>query len=75
MAAYLLAIAAIKQGRFGQAFPAFGAERRGAPVQAFVRIADVPVRRRSQVRTPAGAVRRGPASAVPSPAGCRNDPP
>ena len=53
VAAYLLAIAAIKQGRFGQAFPAFGAERRGAPVQAFVRISDAPVRRRSQVRTPA----------------------
>ena len=53
VAAYLLAAAAIKQGLYGQAFPAFGAERRGAPVQAFVRISPTPIRRRSQVREPA----------------------
>ncbi len=52
VAAYLLATAAFEAGRFGQAFPSFGPERRGAPVAAFVRIADHPVRRRSQVRTP-----------------------
>lgn len=52
VAAYLMAAAAIKEQRYGQAFPAFGAERRGAPVQAFVRIADVPIRRRSQVAEP-----------------------
>ncbi len=51
-AAYLLAAAAIREGRFGQAFPAFGAERRGAPVAAFVRIADRRLRRRSQVQRP-----------------------
>lgn len=52
VAAYLLATAAIDQGHFGQAFPAFGAERRGAPVVAFVRIADAPLRRRNQVLHP-----------------------
>jgi pyruvate ferredoxin oxidoreductase gamma subunit len=52
VAAYLLATAAIDQGHFGQAFPAFGAERRGAPVVAFVRIADAPLRRRNQVLQP-----------------------
>lgn len=52
VAAYLLATAAFEAGRFGQAFPSFGPERRGAPVAAFVRIADHPVRRRSQVRAP-----------------------
>ena len=35
-----------------QAFPAFGAERRGAPVTAFVRIGQNPINLRSQVRTP-----------------------
>lgn len=53
VAAYLLATAAFEAGRFGQAFPSFGPERRGAPVAAFVRIADHPVRRRSQVGAPA----------------------
>ncbi len=53
VAAYLLATAAFEAGRYGQAFPNFGAERRGAPVTAFVRIADKPIRRRCQVREPA----------------------
>lgn len=52
VAAYLLATAAFEAGRFGQAFPSFGPERRGAPVAAFVRIADRPVRLRSQVHNP-----------------------
>jgi pyruvate ferredoxin oxidoreductase gamma subunit len=52
VAAYLLAGAAIDQGWHGQAFPAFGAERRGAPVAAFVRIARDRFRRRSQVIAP-----------------------
>ena len=51
-AAYLLAGAAFETGRHAQAFPNFGAERRGAPVVAFVRIADAPIRRRCQVLTP-----------------------
>ena len=37
-AANILAIAAVKQGYYAQAFPYFGVERRGAPVQAFTRI-------------------------------------
>ncbi|MBR9970501.1 2-oxoacid:acceptor oxidoreductase family protein [Magnetospirillum sulfuroxidans] len=53
VAAYLLATAAFETGRHCQAFPSFGAERRGAPVTAFVRIADHPIRRRCQVATPA----------------------
>ena len=53
VAAYLLATAAFEAGRYGQAFPSFGAERRGAPVAAFVRIADAPIRRRCQIREPA----------------------
>ncbi|MGD2138012.1 MAG: 2-oxoacid:acceptor oxidoreductase family protein [Gammaproteobacteria bacterium] len=53
VAAYLLAAAAFVEGRYAQAFPNFGAERRGAPVTAFVRIADKPIRRRCQVLQPA----------------------
>lgn len=52
-AAYLLAAAAIVENKYGQAFPAFGAERRGAPVVSFVRIADQQSRRRCQVLDPA----------------------
>ncbi|MBN2488389.1 MAG: pyruvate ferredoxin oxidoreductase subunit gamma [Methanosarcinaceae archaeon] len=51
-AAELLAVAAFADGRFSQAFPAFGVERRGAPVQAFTRIGDEPIRLRSQVYEP-----------------------
>lgn len=36
--ATILAKAVMKEGRYAQAFPLFGAERRGAPVQAFLRV-------------------------------------
>ena len=52
VAAYLLATSAIKEGWHAQAFPAFGAERRGAPVVAFVRINHEPIRSRCQVASP-----------------------
>jgi pyruvate ferredoxin oxidoreductase gamma subunit len=51
-AAEILAQAAFKDGKFSQAFPAFGVERRGAPVQAFTRIADHKIRTRAQIYTP-----------------------
>ncbi|MBW2192635.1 MAG: pyruvate ferredoxin oxidoreductase subunit gamma [Deltaproteobacteria bacterium] len=51
-AAELLSIAAFQDGKFAQAFPSFGAERIGAPVQAFVRIDDKKIRTREDVRTP-----------------------
>ncbi|HTZ17731.1 MAG TPA: pyruvate ferredoxin oxidoreductase subunit gamma [Dissulfurispiraceae bacterium] len=51
-AAELLAVAAFHDGKFAQAFPSFGAERVGAPVQAFVRIDDKKIRLREEVRTP-----------------------
>lgn len=51
-AARLLAEAAFLEGKLCQAFPTFGAERRGAPVCAFTRISDVPIRARSQVYSP-----------------------
>jgi pyruvate ferredoxin oxidoreductase gamma subunit len=51
-AAELLAVAAFDDGREAQAFPAFGVERRGAPVLAFCRISDKPIRLRSQIYEP-----------------------
>ncbi len=51
-AAELLAVAAFADGKFSQAFPAFGVERRGAPVQAFTRINNEPIRLRSQIYEP-----------------------
>jgi len=51
-AAELLARAAFKEGKWVQALPFFGAERRGAPVKVFVRLADEPILVRSQVYNP-----------------------
>ena len=51
-AAQILATAAFLEGRWAQTFPQFGAERRGAPVVAFVRIDDEPITIRSKVYEP-----------------------
>jgi pyruvate ferredoxin oxidoreductase gamma subunit len=50
--AELLAHAAIGEGKFAQAFPSFGPERRGAPVLAFARISDHQIFKREQVYEP-----------------------
>jgi len=51
--AELVAQAAIAEGKYAQAFPSFGPERRGAPVAAFVRIsAKEPIRVRSEIANP-----------------------
>jgi pyruvate ferredoxin oxidoreductase gamma subunit len=48
-----MAEAAISEGKYAQAFPSFGPERRGAPVLAFVRIsANQPIRIRSSITEP-----------------------
>ena len=51
-AAELIAVAAFEDGKWSQAFPYFGTERRGAPVTAFARISDRKIRVRSQVYEP-----------------------
>lgn len=50
--AELLAQAAIKEGKYGQAFPSFGPERRGAPVVAFCRIDEKQIKIRSNINEP-----------------------
>ena len=51
-AAEILAIAAFYEGKYSQAFPSFGVERRGAPVTAFARISDRFIRTRCQIYEP-----------------------
>jgi len=48
----ILATAVFYEGKFVQAFPSFGVERRGAPVAAFVRIDDKRIDLRSQIYSP-----------------------
>lgn len=51
-AAELIAIAAFKEGYYAQAFPSFGVERTGAPIEAFARIDNQPIRLREHVQKP-----------------------
>lgn len=51
-AARLLGLAAAKfEGKYALAFPAFGPERRGAPVLGFTRVDDQKIHDRSEVRS------------------------
>ena len=50
--AEILATVAIDEGKYAQAFPSFGPERRGAPVIAFARIHDEQIRDRTAIKSP-----------------------
>lgn len=52
VASEILASAFFRGGFHVQAFPTFGVERRGAPVAAFLRIDDRPIRLRCQIQQP-----------------------
>lgn len=52
IACKILAGALYKEGKFAQSFPAFGVERRGAPVMAFTRIDDKPIHLRTEIYEP-----------------------
>jgi 2-oxoacid:acceptor oxidoreductase gamma subunit (pyruvate/2-ketoisovalerate family) len=52
IASRVLAQALFIEGRYAQSFPTFGAERRGAPVAAFVRADDTFINVRSRVTKP-----------------------
>ncbi len=56
LASRLLAEAAFIEGRHAQSFPAFGLERRGAPVTAYTRIQDTPILNHSKIYAPDAAV-------------------
>ena len=52
VASKLLAEALFREGREVQSFPAFGVERRGAPVTAFLRVDDSPILLRCEISNP-----------------------
>lgn len=51
-AAEILSVAAFLEGKHAQAFPTFGSERMGAPVTAFCRISDIPIKLREPIGEP-----------------------
>lgn len=48
----LLAETALEAGRYFQAFPDYGPERSGAPIRAFTRLSNAPIRIYSQIESP-----------------------
>ena len=59
-AAELLSVAAFREGRHAQAFPTFGSERTGAPVVAFCRFDDRPIRVREPITEPDALIVQDP---------------
>ena len=51
-ASQLLALALLHDGKSVQAFPEYGPERRGAPLRAYTRVSDRPIRRHDSVTDP-----------------------
>ncbi|HEY7148203.1 MAG TPA: 2-oxoacid:acceptor oxidoreductase family protein [Gaiellaceae bacterium] len=51
-ASQLLALALLRSGRNAQAFPEYGPERRGAPLRAYTRVSDQPIRRHDAIEHP-----------------------
>lgn len=56
----MLSIAAFEEGRHAQAFPTFGSERMGAPVTAFCRIDEQPIRIREPIAEPDALIVQDP---------------
>jgi 2-oxoacid:acceptor oxidoreductase gamma subunit (pyruvate/2-ketoisovalerate family) len=52
VASKILAVAFFKEGKYVQSFPAFGVERRGAPVAAFVRTGEEFIHLRAEIYQP-----------------------
>lgn len=59
-AAEVLSVAAFREGRHAQAFPSFGSERTGAPVVAYCRIDDKPIRLREPILAPDALIIQDP---------------
>jgi pyruvate ferredoxin oxidoreductase gamma subunit len=51
-ASQLLALALLRSGKSVQAFPEYGPERRGAPLRAYTRVDDRPIRRHDAIANP-----------------------
>lgn len=61
VACQILASAFFSGGRYVQAFAAYGGERRGAPVTAYLRVDDTPIRVRCDIERPHHALVLDPA--------------
>jgi pyruvate ferredoxin oxidoreductase gamma subunit len=59
-AAELLSVAAFLEDKHSQAFPMFGSERTGAPVVAFCRFSDQPIRLREPILEPDALIVQDP---------------
>jgi pyruvate ferredoxin oxidoreductase gamma subunit len=59
-AAELLSVAGFREGRHAQAFPSFGSERTGAPVVAFCRLDNRPIRLREPILAPDALIIQDP---------------
>jgi len=51
-AAMFVAHAVLAKGKFGQGFPEYGPERRGAPMRGYTRISETPIRRHCGIENP-----------------------
>jgi pyruvate ferredoxin oxidoreductase gamma subunit len=51
-AAHVLAMGFLRSGSYAQAFPEYGPERRGAPLRAFTRASEKPIRRHDSITDP-----------------------
>ena len=61
LASVILVRAFAKEKKYSSAFPYFGFERRGAPVSAFLRFDDYPIREKTQIYSPDCVVVMDPA--------------
>ena len=52
VASKIMANAVFFDGKYSQSFPSFGVERRGAPVTAFLRVDEAPIRLRTEIYEP-----------------------
>lgn len=52
LASEIFVAALIEEGKYAASFPFFGFERRGAPIVAFIRFDDKPIRQKDQIYAP-----------------------
>ncbi len=69
-AAMFLAESVLTKGMFGQGFPEYGPERRGAPMRGFTRISEKPIRRHCMIENPGIVIILDPTLMDSAAAGC-----
>ena len=69
-AAMFLAEAVLEKGMYGQGFPEYGPERRGAPMRGYTRISETPIRRHCMIEKPGIVIILDPSLMDSAAAGC-----